>query len=52
MIKIFNLKGYESELYEAHSCEVKHATFIPNGGILCAVDALHRLSTWDLKTMR
>ena len=51
MIKIFSLKGYEHEIYDAHSCEIKFVAFQPNKGFLAAIDELNSISVWDLSNL-
>lgn len=49
IIKIVSLKGYESEIYEAHSTAVKALVFVPNKGRLVSADESGQLCVWDLR---
>ena len=51
MIKIFSLKGYELEVYDAHDDEIIWVAFVPNKGLLVSIDVTNILKLWDLKDL-
>ena len=51
MIKIFSLKGYELEVYDAHDDEIIWVAFVPNKGLLVSIDVTNMLKLWDLKDL-
>jgi|LauGreDrversion4_2_1035121.scaffolds.fasta_scaffold70589_1 WD40 repeat protein len=52
VIKIFNLKGYETEILQAHDCQITFLQFVPNGGILMSVDSESNLKMWHLTDLK
>ena len=48
IIKVFSLKGYEFEIYDAHEASLRALTFIPNQGVLVSVDDNNEVAVWDL----
>ncbi len=51
MIKIFNLKGYETDIQKAHDTQIVWLTFVPNQGILISIDVQRILKMWDLRNV-
>ena len=51
MIKIFSLKGYELDVYDAHDEEIRHVAFVPNQGKLVTIDVTNMLKLWDLEEL-
>lgn len=47
MIKVWSLKGYEYEIYEAHSESVRSLAFIPNQGLLVSIDDGNEVAVWN-----
>ena len=51
IIKIFSLKGYELEVYDAHDYEISWVAFAPNKGFLLSIDITNVLKLWDLRDL-
>ena len=51
MLKIFNLKGYELEVYDAHDDEIIWVAFVPNQGLLVSIDVTNMLKLWSLEDL-
>ena len=51
IIKIFNLKGYELEIYDAHDFEINHLAFVPNRGQLVSIDVTNMLKLWEMEDL-
>ena len=51
MIKIFNLKGYETDIQKAHDSQIVWLIFVPNQGILISIDVQRILKMWDLRNL-
>lgn len=51
MLKIFSLKGYELDIYDAHDDEIRHVGFVPNQGKLVSIDVTNMLKLWDLNDL-
>ena len=51
ILKIFSLKGYEQEIYDAHDYEICHIAFVPNCGLLVSIDITNMLKLWDLEDL-
>ena len=51
IIKIFSLKGYEQEIYDAHDYEICHLTFVPNRGLLVSIDVTNMLKLWKMEDL-
>ena len=51
MLKIFSLKGYELEIYDAHDDEILWVGFVPNQGLLVSIDVTNMLKLWDLEDL-
>ena len=51
IIKIFSLKGYEQEIYDAHDYEICHVAFVPNEGLLVSIDVTNMLKLWDMEDL-
>ena len=49
IIKIFSLKGYEQEIYDAHDHEICLVGFVPNKGLLVSIDVTNVLKLWDME---
>lgn len=39
MLKLFSLKGYEIEVYDAHDDPIIKVGFVPNRGLLVSIDS-------------
>ena len=52
MLKIFSLKGYELEIYDAHDDEILWVAFVPNQGLLVSIDVTNMLKLWDLESSK
>ena len=50
-LKIFSLKGYELEVYDAHDDEISWVAFVPNQGLLVSIDVTNMLKLWDLEDL-
>ena len=51
ILKIFSLKGYEQEIYDAHDHEINHVAFVPNQGLLISIDISNLLKLWDMEDL-
>ena len=51
MIKLFSLKGYEYELYDAHPSNIRFVTFIPNQGYMASIDDTNEIRLWNLRDL-
>lgn len=51
LIKLFNLKGYEQEIDQAHFAAVIWVQFVPNQGIMVSVDIQNNFKVWQLSDM-
>ena len=51
VIKIFSLKGYELEIYDAHDEEISWVAFVPNQGLLVSIDVTNMLKVWSLEDL-
>lgn len=50
-IKIFNLKGYEQEIEQAHDHSIIWLLFAPNQGYLLSADDKNTLRLWNLRDL-
>ena len=50
-IKIFNLKGFEQEIDQAHDSPILWLLFAPNQGLLLSVDDKNLLKLWNLRDL-
>ena len=51
MLKIFSLKGYELEVYDAHDHEIIKVGLVPNRGFLVSIDSNNILKLWKLSDL-
>lgn len=51
MLKLFSLKGYEVEVYDAHDDEIIKLGFVPNKGLLVSIDSGNILKLWLLSDL-
>ena len=51
MLKLFSLKGYELEVYDAHDDEILKVGFVPNKGLLVSIDSSNILKLWLLSDL-
>lgn len=49
MIKLWSLKGYESELIDGHEDSVRGVVFVPNQGVMVSIDDGNEVAVWNLK---
>jgi WD40 repeat protein len=51
MLKIFSLKGYELEVFDAHDYEIIQVALVPNRGLLVSIDSNNILKLWTLSDL-
>jgi WD40 repeat protein len=51
LLKLFSLKGYELEVYDAHDDAIIKLGFVPNKGLLVSIDSENLLKLWLLSDL-